>query len=93
VKILVAKKISLKNSFFWIDYFYPMGRCDCLPYSLNLKHMKNKNQKLIHNTSVKLTEVENDLFLSFCNQYDLNKNEAIRIALHNLISKSKINDK
>ena len=55
--------------------------------------MKNKNQKLIHNTSVKLTEVENDLFLSFCNEYDLNKNEAIRIALHNLISKSKINDK
>jgi hypothetical protein len=70
-----------------------MGRFKSLPYSLNLKHMKNKNQKLIHNTSVKLSEVENKLFLNFCLDYDLNKNEAIRIALHNLISKSKINDK
>ena len=55
--------------------------------------MNKYKYKLSNHKSVKISDAEDELLKEFCNDYHLNTNTAIRIAIHNLISKNRTNEK
>lgn len=55
--------------------------------------MNKDDFKLSNHKSIKISDAENKLLEQFCDEYKLNTNTAFRIAIHNLISKNRTNEK